>query len=169
MQRWFATICNIVLLRAGPQDLPCGLASPLLALILFVLVMLASGVIGQSPQPGAPIGAAMLISIGLPLLAVLALLTLRRKPERFNQTTAALFGAGALISLINVPLWLNDTLPVPAPLVMLALLGLFWSIAVDGHIWRNALDIGYAGGVAIAVAILFAQLAAFQGLTGGTA
>jgi len=169
MQRWFATIWNIVLLRAGPQDLPAGVASPILALILFVLVMLASGLISQSPEPGVPIGTAMLISIGLPLLALWVLLAVRRRSERFNQTVAALFGAGALISLINLPLWLNSTLPVPAPLVMLALVGLFWSIAIDGHIWRNALDIGYAAGVAVAVLILFAQLAAFQGLTGGTA
>ena len=69
-----------------------------------------------------------------------------------------------MISLINLPLWLSPQTPIPAPLVMLALIGLFWSLAVDGHIWRNALDCTYAVGLIVPVLILFVQLFVLQAM-----
>ncbi|MCA1778272.1 MAG: hypothetical protein LC637_02470 [Xanthomonadaceae bacterium] len=160
MHEWFQTVWKIALLRAGPQDLPASAGSFALALTAYIGIVVISGVLGQR-QTGA---AELLVSLGLPILAAAAVLGLRGRPARFNQTLAALFGSGALISLINLPLWLYSATPIPSALIVLALVGLFWSLAVDGHIWRNALECSFAAGLAIAVLILFAQLFSLQAL-----
>jgi len=157
---WLQTLWQIALLRAGPQDLPTGNASMVLAIAMFSGVVVVSGVTdtGSTRMPD------FVIAIVLPTIAAASILGFHGLGARFRQTVAALFGTGALISLINVPLWLSTQSPIPAPVVMLALVGLFWSLAVDGHIWRNALDCSYAGGLMTAVLILFLQLFAFQAM-----
>jgi len=92
---------------------------------------------------------------------------LRGHAPRFLQTVAAVFGSGALISLANLPLWLYPGTPVPAPIVLLVMLGLLWSLAVDGHIWRHALELPLPLGVAVAVLILIIQVSVFQFISGG--
>lgn len=165
MQRWLITIGNIALFRAGPQDLPAGLSSALLGLMCFALIVVASGRLEGEPTDAVDLA----VSFGLPLLATLVLLQLRGHPARIPQTIAALFGSGALISLVNLPLWLFPGTPVPAPIVLLVMTGLFWSLAVDGHIWRHALEIPLPLGVATAVLILIGQASLFQFLSGGNA
>jgi hypothetical protein len=157
---WIRTIWHIALLRAGPQDLPGGRATPVLALIAYAAIILASRA-GEGRAPGA---ADFVVSLFIPLVLTALLLWLQGRWPRLRQTVGALFGTGALISLVNVPLWFTSATPVPAPLVLLALAGLFWSLAVDGHIWRHALDCSFAAGVAIAVVILLVQLFSFQAL-----
>ena len=163
MRSWFETIWSIVLLRAGPQDLPGGVGSALLGVLCFGLILVVSGQLEDQPTDAVD----LIVSLGVPLLAVAVLLQLRGHPGRLYQTAAALFGSGALISLVNVPLWLFPGTPVPAPIVLLVMLGLFWSLAVDGHIWRHALDFPYPLGVAIAVLIVIVQASLFQFLSGG--
>lgn len=165
MQGWLITIGNIALLRAGPQDLPAGPASALLGLMCFSVILLASGRLEGQPTDAVDLA----VSFGVPLLATLLLLQLRGHPGRFAQTTAALFGCGALISLINLPLWLFPGAPVPVSIVILVMIGLLWSLTVDGHIWRNALDCPLPLGVATAVLILIVQASLFQFLSGGNA
>lgn len=164
MSAWLSHIVQIALLRAGPQDLPVSPVSLALACTawwLLTLLMLASA---HSP----PAFAHALIAFGLQIAAILTVLTLGRRPERFNQTAAALFGTGALIGLLNVPLWLVSSPPVPAGLVLVALIGLFWSLAVDGHVWRHALGLPYAGGLALAVLLFLIQIVALQALGSST-
>lgn len=158
MQHWLTTIWNIALLRAGPQDLPAGGASLLLAVTLYSGIALVSGLIDARSTGLADMG----VSVVLPLAAAAAVLALRGLTARFGQTVAALFGTGALISLVNIPLWFSAHTPIPAPLVALALVALFWSLAVDGHIWRNALECSYAAGLMVAVLILSLQMFVFQ-------
>ena len=164
MKRWIETIWRIALLRAGPQDLPAGSVSPTLALLAYIGIVVAS----RAAEGTAVDAIDLSVSLLLPLALAAGLLWQQGRWARFNQTIGALFGTGALISLINVPLWLSSATPVPAPLVLLALIGLFWSLAVDGHIWRHALERSFGVGVIIAVLILIIQLFAFQAL-GATA
>ena len=164
MQRWFVTIGNIVLLRAGPQDLPAGRSSALLGLMCFALIVFISGWLEGEPTDALD----LIVSFAVPVLATLILLQSCGHATRFAQTTAALFGSGALISLVNLPLWLYPGTPVPAPIVLLVMVGLVWSLAVDGHIWRHALELPLPLGVAIAVLILIVQASVFQFISGGT-
>jgi len=160
MLRFLETIWRIALLRAGPQDLPGGVATPALSVTMYSFVVVLSRLVDQRSAGASD----LFVSIVVPLLAAGSILGLRRATARFNQTVAALFGTGALISLVNLPLWFSTQTPLPAPLVMLALIALFWSLAVDGHVWRNALNCSFAGGLMVAVLILFLQLTVFQAM-----
>lgn len=164
MKHWLTTLWHIALMRAGPQDLPAGSSSPVLALVMYSTVVLVSGLTDAHTAGLAENIVSMLVTIILPLIVAGSILAARHRPARFGQTVAALFGTGALISLINVPLWFSTQTPIPMPLAVLALIGLFWSLAVDGHIWRNALDCAYAGGLMVAVVILLLQLFVFQAM-----
>lgn len=160
MLRFLETIWRIALLRAGPQDLPAGAAAPAISIAMFIGIV----VISRLADERAAGFSDLFVSIAVPLIAAGTILGLRQVMPRFNQTVAALFGAGALISLVNVPLWFSTQTPLPAPLVMLALVALFWSLAVDGHVWRNALNCSFSAGLMVAVLILFLQLLVFQAI-----
>jgi hypothetical protein len=54
------------------------------------------------------------------------------------------------------------------PFVFMALTGLFWSLAVDGHVWRHSLELPYAGGLGVAVLIFLLQLVILQTIGLGT-
>lgn len=158
MIEWLRILARIAILRAGPQDLPCGSAWLITALLLYASIVLLAGRATEEAAPGPD----LLIALVVPLVCTVLLLFVRGVPARLNQTVSALFGTGALISLVNLPIWFNDTLPMPPPLVLLALAALFWSLAVDAHIWRNALELPFAGGLVTAVVILLVQLYTFQ-------
>lgn len=164
MTAWLSRIVQIALLRAGPQDLPVSSLSLLLACAAWWALTLTMLATAESP----PAFSHALIAFGLQLALILTVLTLGRGPERFNQTATALFGTGALISLVNLPLWLVSGPPVPVGLVFVALVGLFWSLAVDGHIWRHALGLPYAGGLALAVLLFLIQIVTLQALGSST-
>jgi len=160
MLRFLDTIWRIALLRAGPQDLPGGAAAPAFSIAMFICIL----VIARLADDRAAGFSDLLVSIAVPLVAAGAILGLRRAMPRFNQTVAALFGTGALISLVNLPLWFFSQVPLPAPLVVLALVALFWSLAVDGHVWRNSLNCSFAAGLMVAVLILCLQMLIFQAM-----
>jgi len=164
MKRWLTTLWHIALLRAGPQDLPAGRSSPILAVTMFSLIALVSGLTDARQRAPDEAMVSVVISLVLPLVLTASILAARGRNARYGQTVAALFGTGALISLVNMPLWVSTQTPVPDALVVLALIALFWSLAVDGHIWRNALDCAYAGGLMVAVLILLLQLFVFQAM-----
>ena len=159
MLDFFERLWRIALLRAGPQDLPGGVTAPTISIAMYTCIVVISRLANERTAALSD----LFVSIVVPLIAAGSILGLRRATVRFNQTVAALFGTGAIISLVNVPLWFS-TPPLPAPLVVLALVALFWSLAVDGHVWRNALDCPFAGGLTIAVLILAIQLVVFQAM-----
>lgn len=160
MNAWLRRIVDIALLRAGPQDLPAAPAALLLAFAMWWL--LTASMLLLAPDPPAPADA--LLTFALQLLMVQIVLSVAQRRARFNQTAQALFGTGALIGLLNLPLWLVAATPVPGPLVVLALAGLFWSLAVDGHVWRHALSLPYPGGLAVAVLVFLLQIVALEAL-----
>jgi len=160
MIAWLRILGRIALLRAGPQDLPAGNRSLLTAMAMFAAVVLGSGRAADHQAPALD----LLVALGVPFGCAAALLSLVGRLPRLNQTAAALFGTGALISLVNLPIWLTGAAPLPPVLAALALVALFWSLAVDAHIWRHALEVSYAGGLVTAVVVLLTQLYTFQAL-----
>ena len=154
---------RIALLRAGPQDLPVSRQLLPVTAVACILLSLALGTLLPSEADS-----------GLFLVLFDSLLTLgwywlvlrvARHPERFAQTTAAVFG----FQLVMAPLfalvsWLflrnmNDTTwQVPVSLLMLAVA--LWTLTVVGRILRAATD----WSMSMCVALVFAQALASRSL-----
>lgn len=149
--RGFWPLCQ---LQAGPQDLP---ASPAL-LRHAMLLCLVSGVLVFSitlPILDALLRAATAIAMSLLLWS--ALLQLARREQRRLQTLTAVFGCAALLNFALWPLLLLATAlgEKPGLLPLLALALALWSLVVNGHILRHALDWPLPRALAVAV-LLFA-------------
>ena len=111
MLKFLDTIWRIALLRAGPQDLPGGGAAPTVAITMYACIVVISGLADDRAAGYTD----LFVAIVVPLVSAGSILGLRRVGARFNQTVAALFGTGTLISLINIPLWFSTQTPLPAP------------------------------------------------------
>lgn len=146
-------LVEICLLRAGPQELPA--APRFLALVLagyFLVDVLIS-------RLSFGLGAAVAVSVlDVLLLAAFVQLVLRMvaKPERFNQTLAALAGTGLLLGMVAYPLIRGLLLAqaagdAAAGLAVLWLAVLAWSLLILGHILRHALAVPLITGVGIGV------------------
>lgn len=151
-------LLEICLLRAGPQDLPAARQFLALALAGYFLVDVLI------LQLGFPFGAALAASLlDVLLLAAFVQIVLRiaAKPERFNQTLAALAGTGQLLGLLALPL-IHATLNAEAAgnaasgLMLARLAVLAWSLLVTGHILRHALSVSLM--TAVGVAVLYSLL-----------
>lgn len=159
MRAWLAQVGRIALLRTGPQDLPASSAALLLAMALWWCLTGAMLLFAPEPPPLLDVA----LTFALQLASIQVVLMIAGRPARFGQVAQALFATGALIGLLNLPLWLaagpiGAETSIPGPLVVLALIGLFWSLAVDGHVWRHALELPYAGGIAVAVLVFLLQI-----------
>jgi hypothetical protein len=155
MSEFVSRLLGVMMLKHGPQDLPAGTLPLLAATILYVAATGLSLSIGESPDNAAGI---LLLAVALPLVLTRIVLALRKRPARWIQTVTALFGTSGLLSLLSLPLALSaeGASASPAPILTIASLVLFfWSFAIDGHIWRHALDTSFAAGLAVAV-VLFA-------------
>ncbi|QOC22824.1 hypothetical protein IC757_01265 [Wenzhouxiangella sp. AB-CW3] len=153
MSDFIARLFGIVTLRLGPQDLPVGNTSLALAMLLYLLVSGMAMTLGEAPDQA---GLVLALALVLPLILARIVLTLRRLPQRWQQTVTAQFGTSALLTAISLPLTVSAGAGEPATWTALAALIVFiWSFAVDAHIWRHALDTTFAAGLAVAV-ILFA-------------
>lgn len=134
-------IFNLCLLRAKPQDLP---ASALLTGTTLAAYFLTGLLISLGRQsPGLALLAALADSAVLALLTHTVLL-LRKHPERLAQTLSALAGTGAVTQLIAWPL-----LATPALLVLLV-----WSLAINAHILRHALEVRLGPAILISAGFL---------------
>lgn len=158
-----ATIWRILLLRAGPQDLPYSRA--------LTQWVVAAALLAEFAQYRLTLAAGSAIVHSLVSIAALAgfiflLLQIRGLASRTQQTVNALFASGsALTVLLLPPLWAitpqmlriaqdpelarSETLPaLPALLVMAFTL---WNFMVAAHIFRHALNASFAVGAAIAL------------------
>jgi hypothetical protein len=146
-------LLEICLLRAGPQDLPAAPQFLAFTLAGYFLVDVLISLLNF------PIGAALAVSLlDVLLLAAFAQVALRivSKPERFNQTLAALAGTGQLLGLLALPLirGLSAAQASGEPAAGLAfawLAVLIWSLLVLGHILRHALNLSLTTGVGVGV------------------
>lgn len=152
------------MLAKGPQDMPAGVAPLVLAILLYVAASAASLGLGQGPENPA---AVLLLAVLLPLVLVRIVLSFKGYPARTTQTLTALFGSGALLSLIALPLGLvGGGESMPEPLVLASLVLFIWSFAVDAHIWRHALECSFAVGLAVAVVLFTISMFMITSLAG---
>jgi hypothetical protein len=166
MNRLIGTLFGICLLRRAPQDLPY---SPRLTQGLLLLAvgvdLLAMRLFEEDPHalPRGLLSIALLL--GLPWL----MLSWRGRSARYAQTLAAFLGTGLLFTLAIVPLLLA-TQALPEPVAgaspratdvlmrgaLFALVG--WKLAINGHVWRHALDWPPLFGLPFAFALFVGEL-----------
>lgn len=163
MGRQLLPLLEMMRLRSGPQDLP---ASPGITLLLAALYII-SGFVAGGVLNEADYGQRTLVAVGLQFIVAGILLNMRGLQSRLLQTVAALAGTGLLFGLASIAIlsWINPQQPQAG--LAVSYLGLFlWSLAVDGHIYRNALSIKLGTGVLLAVAVFAINLFVLKALFG---
>jgi hypothetical protein len=145
---------QIALLRRGPQDLPAS--TLLLALTVagyFVVNFLVS--MALPPFPG-PWVAHLCVDVVFMFVWYTLLLQLVRRPERFLQTTTAVYGFQAVLSpLLVASVWLTRRFPQDSvwqfPITLVSLALLIWIIAANSHIVKAALEWSMPPSVALVI------------------
>lgn len=153
---FLALVRDLCRFRRGPQDLPHAPVLLGLLIALGTFIDLVSGVLlGGIPH----MLARSLVSTALVLGLCWIALALRHRLARYVQTATALVACGIAFSLaILLFAWLAGSPPAtPAELTPLhVLLGwgmltlIVWSVAVNAHILRHALDAPFMFGLALA-------------------
>ncbi len=152
MLEYLNRLLDILVLRRGPQDLPGHPVSLVLSLLLYTAVAAIS--LHASPPAAKPPAGLLWLFLALPLALIWLVMWLAGRPHRYVQTAAALFGVGALLALVNVPLALSGPQPT-AIAVLLGVIAFFWHFVVDTHVWRHALEISIPAALTLTV-LLFA-------------
>src|SRR5580700_7261269 len=133
---------QIALMRKGPQDLPAS--ATLLAGTaagFFIINCLVSAAL--PPIPGHWFGQ-LVVEVVFVFVWYALLLRLLNRPERFLQTTTAVFGYQAVLA----PLWISavwlvrqfsddDTWRLPISMVGLAIV--IWTVAANARVLKAAL------------------------------
>jgi len=159
--RWTVALMR---LRATPAEAP---ASVWLLLQLLLLDLVSSVFYLQATN--LPFTAYDLLGrLSLRLALVYGLMWLFGQQRRFTQTAIALYATSAAITFIAMPIaaGLSRTPPEARDLTTeLLLLGhislLCWSVLIDAHILRHALEIKlwWAIGLALGLFVIFLQIA----------
>lgn len=145
---------NLCLLRANPQDLPLSSALMTLAVsAYFVAGWLLAGAIYGFGLSLFQTGADLLILS----LYTYSLLQISGYRQRFTQTLTALTGAGAIVTLVAIPLSSailrsvsqGESVNLLVGLGYLLLMG--WLLVVYAHIYRHALSRGLPFGLLVSL------------------
>ena len=145
---------QISLLRRGPQDIP---ASPVLLLAtVFGYIAVTCLVSALLPPSAGPWLLPLIIEVLFLLAWYAVLLRLVRRPERFLQTTTALFGYQTLLAPpLIASSWLIQQFEkdsawfLPASLIALVLV--IWKVAAGSHVLRAALEWSMPASVAVMI------------------
>lgn len=143
MAALFRLYFNIAFLMGKPQDLPGGRSQ----LVVGVASALATYlmVAGIQGEPGSAVGRA-LIDLVFSALVFYVALRLVNHPGRFEQAFGGLCGAGAVLNLFALPLYMTRPLEdaqAPSGLAIFAhFLLLVWSLSLFAHVVRHTFEIG---------------------------
>jgi hypothetical protein len=154
MSGLFNTVAGILSLRAGPQNLSASWNLTVLLVAVYLLLGIYTG-----QQLGDENAAATSLAVTtLQYAAVGVMLYLRKHPERLAQTLAALAATGIVLGLLSYVFLAQADPARDQPVLALVWFGIFfWSLVVDGHIYRHALSISMAQGLLVAVLLLAAS------------
>jgi len=145
---------QITLLRGKPQDVP---ASPLLLVLTILAHFVANLVLGTLfPVISGPLALLLTVYTVFTVAWYAGLLKLLGKPERFLQTTTAVFGFQLVLTPISsVADYLlrrfheDPTWQFPVALIFFVVLA--WTIAVHSHVVKAALEWTTASSVALVI------------------
>lgn len=145
------TLSRLMLLRAGPQDLPSAPMVMQLAIAAYLLSASARLILVNPPL--AAFGQAFL-SLAVLWAYLRVILNARKKPERFEQSLSALLLTSAVIGALMLgplsaltPVLMQvaegaemNSINVPSMAAYAWLALSIWGLVLAGHIFRNALD-----------------------------
>ena len=141
-------LANLFRLRGGPQYMPASWPLVILMLVVYMLQNLATG--QQLSDDNA--AAKSLLAISLQVLILTGLLYWRRHLERFPQTLIAFVGVGIVFNFMTWVLLMQSDPNTNQPFLAMIWFGIFiWSLFVDAHIYRHALDVKMGTGMLITV------------------
>ena len=145
---------DIALMRKSPEDLPASALVLVLTMVGFFGVQLVVGTV-LPPVAGHWINN-LALEVVFTFVWYAALLYAVRKPERFLQTSTAVFGYQIVLSPVLIAaLWLQRRFEQDSigafgvTLISLALL--IWVIAANSHIVKAALEWTMAPSVALVI------------------
>ncbi len=160
----FKHALRLLILRSGPQDMPYSPA--LLAILLLCSIVLAHLQAAAVGEGQAAARAMLGIAFGFSYLYLL--LSARGHAGRIVQAYCASLIAGLLLGLMALPLNMllgqAEVAAVPPhPDIVIALLLLvFWSVLVDAHILRHALEVRLIHGFGLSIAGLILYLTVYS-------
>lgn len=146
---------DIALWRRGPQDLPASHALAWLTCAIYAVLSFAHiQLYGWSLRSTSLL---VLIDVGMLCAWVWLLLLFFAKRQRFLQTITAVWGAGALLTLLDIGFTATQLLLMGRPeapgfWIVLRFLAI---VLIIGRILRTAIDAGALTGMALTVAIVF--------------
>ena len=153
----FRSFFDICIFKKSPQDIPAS--SQLLALCMFTYIA-SSIILTLTFQDVGNAGISGLVDLFLVLVITYILLSIKRLPERWLQTSSALLGVGTIFGLLAMPFYLVLSVEgIDGSNNFVLSMGVFsliiWNISVMAHIFRHALNILYAGGIIISLMYVF--------------
>jgi hypothetical protein len=154
---------DICQLRRGPEEVPYSKR----LLVVLIGASIALDVLSERVLGGHDALARSLVSTTLVLALCWIALAMRRFGNRYVQTASALVACSIVFSLLVLPLAFfagpmpsDATLTPLQTLIVWATFAIFvWSVLVDAHIIRRALDAPFGLGVALALAWTIADWA----------
>ena len=158
------TLLDITLLKKGPDALPRSWIVLYLTIGLWLAALLVTAAFIERFRAGQAAVAIAVAVVGA--ACYLGVLVLTRRLDRGLQTLSAIVGTGALISFALVA-----ELVLLTPLIGAvaadfgAIIIVFWSVPVKGHIIARAIDQHWFAGIAIAMAVFILQVALSEALT----
>lgn len=155
---------DIARLKSGPQDIPAVPSLLVTTLVAYAILSLAFGALVPSGDGAHPV-VLLVLDMALMLAWVKLLLHLARKPERFLQTSLAVFGFQLVLSPLfasSMALFLrlrdDPAWQVPASL-LIVVLGI-WALIVNTRIFQAATQ----WSAPVCVALVIAQALVTRGL-----
>lgn len=156
MQGPIGVYLNLLLLRRGPRDLPAS--TPLLVAAAGASFGIEFAGLAHRTTAGLAFARAAL-DLALMAGAFSALLVLRGQSHRLRQTLSALLGVDALLSLPSAVAVLSASGKEHDELLAYLFLPILaWSVLVNAHIVRSALEVPMLNGVAIAMTFVVVVL-----------
>lgn len=151
------TLLDIIALRKGPDAIPYSWGLTGVVVFLWLAVSFVVVVINGGGDQGSFLRGMLLSSIALVIYS--AIVVSMNRQARLLQTLTAVLGCGAVISaLYAAEIVLLTPLLGQTGTSLLALLTIFWSVPVEGHIIARAIDRSWYVGIVIATLVFSLQL-----------
>ncbi len=157
-------ILAVMLLRGGPQDVPCS--TSLLAAVTFLYIA-GGALVLTSAMTTSQAVANMVLDVAVLFAFSYGCLSLLGYRTRFVQTATALAGVGIAYHLLAWPLFVQIHGMQPeqqgakiAALLMLLLIS--WQVLVYAHVFRHAMQLSMVRALALSFGYLFLSIAAAE-------
>ena len=144
------------MLRKGPEQVPASWLVFMLAVALMQLTSFVGATLIDYGDNYSHLLAFISNLLGMSIYA--AILFVAGFANRFLQTVSAIIACGAILGLLFISSYVMLTPFLGKDIaVVLAMLFIFWSVPVEGHIIARAIEQNWYLGIAIAMVVFIVQ------------